>query len=386
MSNFYTGVTILTVLGMIVMSFVVYANYSMPRRKKIRFVIAYAMISLGAILEWGAMMLETVNSSIALHTVVKAMELILAPSIPLAIMMALALDRKMLAPMVAVVSINTVLVIYSCFSGLVFYVDSSNVYHHGDLYMAYNLSFIIGIIFLIISTVNLVKVYQSRSTKLLAFILVYLVVGLSMHMIDRTVWVNYLTITIDAILLYIVNEDVIRSSDSLTKLLNRHSYDSLIDNVDNEALIINIDVDFFKQCNDTYGHSFGDKVLVEVGSLIRTCLGRHGRCFRTGGDEFCVVIQSSVSDPELLLELLHQKMAEKREEMDRLPFVSTGYAIFDPKTESIHDAIDRADTMMYMFKNLRKKLMAEGKNPTYMEIQTILRERPLKTLKNIRKK
>lgn len=136
----------------------------------------------------------------------------------------------------------------------------------------------------------------------------------------------------------------------------------------------------------TAGHSFGDKVLVEVGSLIRTCLGRHGRCFRTGGDEFCVVIQSSVSDPELLLELLHQKMAEKREEMDRLPFVSTGYAIFDPKTESIHDAIDRADTMMYMFKNLRKKLMAEGKNPTYMEIQTILRERPLKTLKNIRKK
>ncbi len=106
MSNFYTGVTILTVLGMIVMSFVVYANYSMPRRKKIRFVIAYAMISMGAILEWGAMMLETVNSSIALHTVVKAMELILAPSIPLAIMMALALDRKMLAPMVAVVRCN----------------------------------------------------------------------------------------------------------------------------------------------------------------------------------------------------------------------------------------------------------------------------------------
>ena len=382
MSYFYTGVTILTVLGMIVMSFVVYANYSMPRSKKYRFVFSYAVIIIGALLEWGAKLIETRSDSIGLHMVVKALELIVAPSIPLAIMVSLSRDRNILIPMIAAVAVNTAMIVYSCFSGLVFYIDAENIYHHGQFYIIYNVMFMLGIFLLIISTLKIVKMYQSRSSKLLLLILLYLVTGLCLHMVENSIWANYLTISTVAIFLYIVNEDVISSTDSLTKLLNRHCYDSLIDNVDSEAVIVNIDVDYFKQCNDTYGHLFGDEVLREIASMIRICMGRHGRCFRTGGDEFCVVFLSKSAGAEMLIEILHQKMAERREEMDRLPFISTGYSYFYPGKESIHDAIDRADNMMYRFKNLRKKLLAEGKNLSYMEIQSILMTTPLNDGRN----
>ena len=381
--SFYTGVTILTVLSMVLMSFVVIANYSLSNKKKRRFIISYAVIAVGAVLEWGAMLLETQGSSLTLHLIVKAMELIVGPTIPLVIMVSLAEDRKMFVPMMILVAVNAAMIIYSCFSGLVFYIDAANVYHHGKAYLAYNMAFILGILLLVITSIRLVNLYQSRSSKLLGFILVYLAVGLSMHMIKRSVWVNYLTISMVAIFMYVIYEDVIRSSDSLTKLLNRHSYDSLIDNIDSDAVIINIDVDYFKQCNDTYGHLFGDEVLKEIASLIRICMGRHGLCFRTGGDEFCVVIKSKNADAELLNEILHLKMADRRRKKTRLPFVSTGYAYFNPRKESIHDAIDRADAMMYQFKNLRKKLMAEGKNLPYTEMQNILISTPLKTVTKI---
>ena len=378
MSSFYTGVTILTVLGLAVMSFAVIANYSTPKAKKYRFIISYVVIAIGAVLEWGAVLLETANSPMLLHMVVKSMELIVAPSIPLAIMMSIAEDRKMMIPMLVVVNINAALIIASCFNRMIFYIDSSNLYHHGRFYFLYNLSFSLGIIFLIISTLKIVHAYQSRSSKVLAIILVYLVVGLSFHLIKRTIWVNYLTISTVTIFMYIVNEDIIKSSDSLTKLLNRHSYDSLIDNIESEAAIINIDVDYFKRCNDTYGHLFGDEVLKEIASMIKICMSRYGQCFRTGGDEFCVLIRSKNTDVEHLLEIFHQKMAELRAKNDRLPFVSTGYSFFNPRFESIHDAIDRADVMMYKFKNLRKKLLEDGKSPSYMDIQRILETNPLR--------
>ncbi len=63
--------------------------------------------------------------------------------------------------------------------------------------------------------------------------------------------------------------------------------------------------------------------------------------------------------------------------MPSLPFISTAYAIFEPAKESIFDAIERADNMMYKFKGLRKKLLAEGKEPTYPELLEILRNTPL---------
>ena len=94
--------------------------------------------------------------------------------------------------------------------------------------------------------------------------------------------------------------------------------------------------------------------------------------YRTGGDEFCVIIKGEVGNCEHLLERLHSNMEKARQDMPRLPFISTGFSIFYPGKESLIDAIEAADAMMYKYKELRKKLWEEGKSLSYHEIQEIL--------------
>jgi diguanylate cyclase (GGDEF)-like protein len=77
--------------------------------------------------------------------------------------------------------------------------------------------------------------------------------------------------------------------DALTGLPNRRSLDEALDRLGSRYVLAMVDVDHFKQFNDTHGHAAGDIVLREVGALLR----RHssGRAFRYGGEEFCVVFE-----------------------------------------------------------------------------------------------
>jgi diguanylate cyclase (GGDEF)-like protein len=51
-----------------------------------------------------------------------------------------------------------------------------------------------------------------------------------------------------------------------------------------------LDLDRFKQVNDTHGHLVGSRLLAEVGGLMKRVLGPENSCFRYGGDEFCALL------------------------------------------------------------------------------------------------
>ena len=53
------------------------------------------------------------------------------------------------------------------------------------------------------------------------------------------------------------------------------------------------DVDNFKQINDHYGHVQGDVCLAEIAECIKKVYANDGYCYRTGGDEFCVLLKNS---------------------------------------------------------------------------------------------
>ena len=378
MSNYYTGVMVLTLFGMLVMAFMVSENPMLSCADKKRHIYSYIIVMAGAFLEWGAVFLQVHSSFVTLHVIVKTMELIIAPAIPIAILPAITDSKKLLRAMQSVAISNAVIEFLSAIFGFVFYVDALNVYHHGRFYFLYVSAYMIEILLLIIGAVGVIRKYQSRGGWLISLMFTYLVVGIAMQVIDSSIRVDYITVAIVLMFLFINQEDVIRSSDSLTKMLNRHCYDSIVSNITSGTLIVNIDIDYFKQCNDTYGHLFGDEILKEIAGVIRACIGRNGLCFRTGGDEFCVLIEGQNSlDPERLLENLHQKMADRRLKVEKLPFISTGYAVFVPVHESFQEAVERADVMMYKFKNLRKKLLKEGKDASYSEIQHILNSTPI---------
>lgn len=78
--------------------------------------------------------------------------------------------------------------------------------------------------------------------------------------------------------------------DALTGLPNRRSLDEALERLGNRYTLAMVDVDHFKQFNDSHGHAAGDIVLREVGALLRRHSG--GQAFRYGGEEFCVVFDT----------------------------------------------------------------------------------------------
>ncbi|MDO4537655.1 MAG: fructose-specific PTS transporter subunit EIIC [Coriobacteriales bacterium] len=85
------------------------------------------------------------------------------------------------------------------------------------------------------------------------------------------------------------------TTDELTHLANRRyfvrAYEDLVaDGHEREATLAIIDVDFFKQINDTYGHAAGDLALASVAAEVQTMVGERGLAGRWGGDEFIGVI------------------------------------------------------------------------------------------------
>lgn len=95
--------------------------------------------------------------------------------------------------------------------------------------------------------------------------------------------------------------------DLLTGILNKRSYEEYVENVMKNAgksekyALILIDVDNFKGVNDTLGHEYGDKVLANIGDILRSIFRKEDFKGRIGGDEFSVFLNlSSVSDDEYI--------------------------------------------------------------------------------------
>ena len=85
--------------------------------------------------------------------------------------------------------------------------------------------------------------------------------------------------------------------DGLTNLYNKKTVTEMITNKINvskqSGSLFIIDVDKFKECNDVFGHAFGDKVLVAVAKVIQEAVNGHGFAGRIGGDEFICYVDKT---------------------------------------------------------------------------------------------
>jgi diguanylate cyclase (GGDEF)-like protein len=55
-------------------------------------------------------------------------------------------------------------------------------------------------------------------------------------------------------------------------------------------VIVTFDLNNLKQCNDQYGHRVGDEYIINAAHIIEDNFERYGKCYRIGGDEFCVIM------------------------------------------------------------------------------------------------
>ncbi|MFA9275610.1 MAG: GGDEF domain-containing protein [Candidatus Aquirickettsiella gammari] len=164
--------------------------------------------------------------------------------------------------------------------------------------------------------------------------------------------------------------------DSLTGLLNRKTFDDNFskilrtsvqkqlseeidqpeverrqDDKEKQHWLAVLDIDHFKRVNDTFGHLYGDEVLILVANLMRSSFRPSDKLFRFGGEEFVILLRSTTKDDAQMI------FERFRENVARYPFpqvgtvtISIGFAHIDPFEPAV-GIIGRADQALYFAKS-----------------------------------
>lgn len=136
-------------------------------------------------------------------------------------------------------------------------------------------------------------------------------------------------------------------TDPLTGLLNRGSFDRLLVHRSPDIVLMMIDVDLFKQINDSYGHEIGDKVLRRVADVLVKAFRNTDYVCRVGGDEFAVILtEMQLEMRTVVSSKLEAILATLSEPIDDMPAVTlsigVAFSATLPEGESIYHAADKA--------------------------------------------
>jgi len=147
-------------------------------------------------------------------------------------------------------------------------------------------------------------------------------------------------------------------TDPLTGLGNRRAFERDLEQLASKppgrtVVLVLLDLDHFKNINDTYGHVHADHVLVRLGGVLRAKARAGDRAYRLGGDEFALIIEGPQSlNPSRTAERYRALLEEIRVSGGEYLQASLGYAVLQDTT--LHDLWRAADDAMYRDKASRK--------------------------------
>ena len=158
--------------------------------------------------------------------------------------------------------------------------------------------------------------------------------------------------------------ELVAMTDSLTGLHNRRYFQEIMNEFLKEfkrfnrplSLLI-LDLDHFKNINDTYGHDVGDIVLIKVAALLKELVREHDTVARVGGEEFAVIAPFAGENQIIpFAERFRKKISELNIEVDNVvirPTVSIGIAVStEDNIVDVKDIYKRADLRLYEAKKL----------------------------------
>jgi len=151
--------------------------------------------------------------------------------------------------------------------------------------------------------------------------------------------------------------------DALTKVFTRKHFMHLAENdykkareLGNEICIVMLDIDFFKNINDTYGHQCGDDVLKEISKLVSHSIRKLDFIGRYGGEEFILVINADSENTKKVIENIRKKIQEYLFCGEENLKITASFGIAEGTHDKLLvDTIKKADIALYRSKD-------EGRN------------------------
>lgn len=361
----YTYTYFMTLAVLVLSLIFVLSGKIATRLTKRGVLISAVLIALLSTAEWLGIFLESAGSGYRLmHILVKYFELSMTPLLPC--IMSITIGRwssnnsstgsREKIPVIVFIALNVIIQAAALPFKLIFYVDDANVYHHGSFYWIYTVLIIVGVLFIFIEFIRQSTYYQNFRYSYIVLIVLLPIASFVAHIVDSELRFSWLAVSISLALVYISYCNVFLSSDNLTTLLDRFSFDNDFEVMKKGEVLILFDINKFKFINDTYGHGVGDKYLTFISSIIRDGYNKVGHCYRIGGDEFAVIIHKKDVDIDQINDEFFASIRKAREKDPLLPFVSLGYCVYTDQ-ESMSDVFHIADLNMY-------KNKAESRNQT----------------------
>lgn len=177
---------------------------------------------------------------------------------------------------------------------------------------------------------------------------------------------NQAAIAIDNAKLY-----ELATKDGLTKLyIYRHFYTLLENEIkrssryNHEMTLLMMDIDNFKQVNDTYGHPVGDQVLREIANCIQQTVRKIDIASRYGGEEFTVILpETNIKDAQIIAERIRKNISKikinVKDDICICPTVSIGMSEYPSCALDEQTLIELADVALYNAKNNGKNCVCE---------------------------
>lgn len=246
-----------------------------------------------------------------------------------------------------------------------YYIDEYNIYHRGSYFLVpLGLTLLMAALSYWYAISNREKFTARYFSALMLFAIPPLFCLYMQYLIyGSSLILSGVTISLLTVFLNSQNQRVY--TDFLTGAYNRTKLESYLSeriaSVHRKGKTfsaIMIDLDDFKNINDTLGHDIGDLALETAAKVLKSCIREEDILARYGGDEFCMILD--IIDEEELEAMVDRIRDRIRMYNDsfRLPFrleVSMGYAVYDPSLKMNVDTFKRLiDFKMYQEKRIRK--------------------------------
>jgi diguanylate cyclase (GGDEF)-like protein len=252
-----------------------------------------------------------------------------------------------------------------------FYIaDPGNTLVHGNFYILHIFISYSPLLFILYDMIFSFKDFK-KSQYLLTLIFLFLNgAGSVVDIITGTttlIWPCFATALLYAYFFVIRTDSKI---DCLTGIGNRYAFNEFISKLASQSVkesysIVIIDMDHFKEINDTLGHAEGDNALRDMAAIIKGYVRHSDFAARYGGDEF-VLAAKTEDDIEKLIKRIERAMEIQNEKHIR-PYtleMSYGYDVYTAgQSRSITEFLNHVDSLMYQHKAERRRRGKDGQKP-----------------------